>query len=51
MISLKDQTKSLKIKAINQENSENHFNLGIKKAQRDYPCAECLFSGKSIKSG
>jgi hypothetical protein len=26
---LKTQTKSLKIKEINQENPENHFNLGI----------------------
>jgi hypothetical protein len=27
---LKPQNKSLKIKEINQENPENHFNLGIK---------------------
>jgi hypothetical protein len=26
---LKTQTKSLKIKKINQENPENHFNFGI----------------------
>jgi hypothetical protein len=26
---LKEQTKRLKIKAINQENPENHFNIGI----------------------
>jgi hypothetical protein len=37
----KTQTKSLKIKEINQENPENHFNLGIKMiVYQSVPCWE-----------